>query len=130
MDELHEQTVNLLSFQQLPTGVFDSQVAFNMLDRYGRASAKPLEATERRIAAHLRKLLGVHAPMPAMTLVQAPVFHAHTFSIYIEMAAPMAIGDFARSLVGRACADCALAGRFAQQCERCGQRRDHGRRAA
>ena len=40
MDELHEQTVNLLSFQQLPTGVFDSQVAFNMLDRYGRASAQ------------------------------------------------------------------------------------------
>jgi aspartate-semialdehyde dehydrogenase len=38
--------------------------------------------------------------MPAMALVQAPVFHAHTFSIYIEMAAPMAIGDFARSLVG------------------------------
>jgi aspartate-semialdehyde dehydrogenase len=71
-----------------------------MLDRYGRASAKPLEATERRIAAHLRKLLGVHAPMPAMALVQAPVFHAHTFSIYIEMAGPMAIGDFARSLVG------------------------------
>ncbi|MGB8131755.1 MAG: Asd/ArgC dimerization domain-containing protein, partial [Candidatus Angelobacter sp.] len=100
MDELHEQTVNLLSFQQLPTGVFDSQVAFNMLDRYGRASSRPLEATERRIAAHLRKLLGVHAPMPSMTLLQAPVFHAHTFSIYIEMAAPMAIGDFARSLVG------------------------------
>ena len=48
--------------------------------------ARPLEATERRIAAHLRKLLGVHAPMPAMALVQAPVFHAHTFSIYIEMA--------------------------------------------
>ncbi len=100
MDELHEQTVNLLSFQQMPTAVFDSQVAFNMLDRYGRASARPLEATERRIAAHLRKLLGVHAPMPAMALVQAPVFHAHTFSIYIEMASPMAIGDFARSLVG------------------------------
>jgi aspartate-semialdehyde dehydrogenase len=71
-----------------------------MLDRYGRASSRPLEATERRIAAHLRKLLGVHAPMPAMMLVQAPVFHAHTFSIYIEMVAPMAIGDFARSLAG------------------------------
>ena len=36
MDELHEQTVNLLSFQQLPKGVFDTQVAFNLLDRYRR----------------------------------------------------------------------------------------------
>src|SRR5215472_739087 len=49
MDELHEQTVNLLSFQQLPTGVFDSQVAFNMIDRYGKASPQTLEATERRV---------------------------------------------------------------------------------
>jgi aspartate-semialdehyde dehydrogenase len=100
MDELHEQTVNLLSFQQMPTAVFDAQVAFNMLDRYGRASARPLEATERRIAAHLRKLLGMHAPMPAMTVVQAPVFHAHTFSIYIELDKSIAAGDFARCLAG------------------------------
>ena len=31
MDELHEQTVNLLSFQELPKNVFDTQVAFNMV---------------------------------------------------------------------------------------------------
>src|SRR5215471_11054126 len=39
MDELHEQTVNLLSFQQMPTKVFDSQVAFNMISRYGGAAS-------------------------------------------------------------------------------------------
>ena len=33
MDELHEQTVNLLSFQDLPKNVFDVQVAFNMVAR-------------------------------------------------------------------------------------------------
>ena len=33
MDELHQQTVNLLSFQELPKAVFDAQVAFNLLDR-------------------------------------------------------------------------------------------------
>ena len=52
MDELHEQTVNLLSFQQLPTAVFDSQVAFNTLGRYGQASERSLESAERRITAH------------------------------------------------------------------------------
>jgi aspartate-semialdehyde dehydrogenase len=100
MDELHEQTVNLLSFQQMPTGVFDSQVAFNMLDRYGRSSARPLHNTERRIGNHLRRLLGEHAPMPALALLQAPVFHAHTFSIYLELARNVSAGDFARSLAG------------------------------
>ncbi len=100
MDELHEQTVNLLSFQQMPTGVFDSQVAFNMIDRYGRTSTHPLEATERRISAHLRRLLGESAALPAITLLQAPVFHAHTFSLYLELEKSVASGDLARALAG------------------------------
>lgn len=100
MDELHEQTVNLLSFQQMPTGVFDSQVAFNMLGRYGKASAQPLESAERRISAHLQKLLGDRVPVPALVLVQAPVFHAHTFSVYIELENSISAGDFSRALSG------------------------------
>jgi aspartate-semialdehyde dehydrogenase len=100
MDELHEQTVNLLSFQTLPMSIFGSQVAFNMLDRYGAGATRPLDVTEHRIANHLRKLLGSHAAMPAITLLQAPVFHAHTFSIYVELAQTASAGDFARSLAG------------------------------
>src|ERR1051326_5088249 len=100
MDELHEQVVNLLSFQTLPNQVFDSQVAFNMIDRYGRTSAYPLEATERRISSHLQRLLGENAALPAITLLQAPVFHAHTFSLYLEMEKSMAAGDLARALAG------------------------------
>ena len=100
MDELHEQTINLLSFQQLPTGVFDSQVAFNMIDRYGKASSHTLEATERRVADHLRRLLGANARLPAITVLQAPVFHAHTFSLYIELLQNVALGDFARAMSG------------------------------
>jgi aspartate-semialdehyde dehydrogenase len=100
MDELHEQTINLLSFQQLPTGVFDSQVAFNMLDRYGRTSSHNLEATERRVTDHLRRLLGASAKLPAIAVLQAPVFHAHTFSVYMEMEQSVAAGDLARALAG------------------------------
>src|SRR5262249_28128160 len=39
MDELHQQTVSLLSFQTLPKIIFDSQVAFNLQGRLG-AEAK------------------------------------------------------------------------------------------
>jgi len=100
MDELHEQTVNLLSFQQMPTGVFDTQVAFNMVGRYGPGSAQSLEAIERRISGHLAALLSGHAPMPALMLVQAPVFHAHTFSVYIELGQNIPPGDFLKALNG------------------------------
>ncbi len=100
MDELHEQTVNLLSFQQMPTEVFDSQIAFNILGRYGKESSRSLESIERRIAAHLRKLLGDQATVPSLMLLQAPVFHAHAFSIYIELEKNVSIGDFTQAIAG------------------------------
>ncbi len=100
MDELHEQTVNLLSFQQMPTKVFDAQVAFNMVGRYGPEAEGALDTVERRIVTHLRKLLGEHLPVPALMLVQAPVFHAHTFSIYVELEQSISAGDFSRALAG------------------------------
>lgn len=100
MDELHEQTVKLLSFQQMPTSVFDSQVAFNTLGRYGKTSPHTLESIEGRIASHLRHLLNGHAPVPALMLVQAPVFHAYTFSIYIELEKNTSLGDFAQAIAG------------------------------
>ena len=56
MDELHEQTVNLLSFQQLPKAVFDAQVAFNLIDRYGEKALSSLNAVESRIQRHFHRL--------------------------------------------------------------------------
>jgi aspartate-semialdehyde dehydrogenase len=100
MDELHEQTVNLLSFRELPKKVFDSQVAFNLLARYGETSQPSLEAVERRIAAHFEQITGGALPVPSLMLLQAPSFHGHTFSLYIELDRPLAAGDFAKSLAG------------------------------
>jgi len=84
MDELHQQTVNLLSFTALPKEVFDEQVAFNMLGRFGESSSISLKNIETRISAHFEAVAGNHLPVPSLMLVQAPTFHAHTFSIYIQ----------------------------------------------
>ncbi len=58
MDELHQQTVNLLSFQALPKDVYDAQVAFNMIARYGQKSQPSLDSVEARISRHYRKIAG------------------------------------------------------------------------
>lgn len=100
MDELHEQTVSLLNFQQMPTTVFDSQVAFNLIGRYGETSARTLESIEKRINGHLRKFLEGQAPIPALLLLQAPVFHAYTFSIYVELETNLSLGDFTQAIAG------------------------------
>lgn len=98
MDELHQQTVSLLSFQPLPKDVFDIQVAFNLVSRYGGESAQSLENVERRILRHLATLTSV--PAPSLMLLQGPTFHAHAFSIYLEVERPVALGDMVQTLAG------------------------------
>jgi aspartate-semialdehyde dehydrogenase len=102
MDELHQQTVNLLSFQQLPKKIFDQQVAFNFLSRYGAESSLKLETIEQRILRHLRAITPAEAAaaQPSIMLIQAPTFHSHTFSIFLEMENNHSLGDFAQALAG------------------------------
>jgi aspartate-semialdehyde dehydrogenase len=99
MDELHEQTVNLLSFQELPKSVYDIQVAFNMVARYGQRSELALEEVSQRIREHYRRIAR-GAAEPALQVLQAPVFHGHGFSIYLEMEKAVAIADFSQALAG------------------------------
>jgi aspartate-semialdehyde dehydrogenase len=85
MDELHQQTVNLLSFQTLPKDVFDAQVAFNMVVRYGPNSKLSLDSLEARVRRHYQKLVGSSAPEPALMVLQPPVFHGHALGIFLDM---------------------------------------------
>ncbi len=100
MDELHDQTVNLLSFQQLPTSTFGTQVAFNLGRRYGEGIDPALHDTEGRIIDHFRRITGGRVPVPSLMLLHAPVFHAHTFSIYIELASPVDQNEIQAALSG------------------------------
>ncbi len=100
MDELHEQTVNLLSFQKLPTEVFGSQLAFNLIARYGEQARPTLESVETRILDHFKRLTDGRCLTPALTLLQAPIFHGHVFSIYVEMEKSVAVADLANALAG------------------------------
>ena len=100
MDELHQQTVNLLSFQQLPKAVFDAQVAFNMIARYGESSLPTLEMIERRVLKHYARIVGNQDLQPSVRMLQAPIFHGHTLSIYVEMEQSLAVGDLSQALAG------------------------------
>jgi aspartate-semialdehyde dehydrogenase len=100
VDELHEQTVNLLSFQEIPKTVFGAQVAFNLLRRLGPEAQPSVESVERRIVKHFRQIAGPDAPIPAVAVLQAPIFHGHALSLYLEMLEPMAFGDVANALSG------------------------------
>jgi aspartate-semialdehyde dehydrogenase len=89
VEELQRQTISLLSFQSMPKTVFDSQLSFNLLARYGEEAPASLEESELRIERHLATLLDLPgetepAPMPSLRLIQAPVFHGYSFSAWVE----------------------------------------------
>jgi len=100
MDELHEQTVNLLSFQKLPKDVFDTQVAFNLVTRYGEQSTPPLASVEQRVLKHYRQIAGAGAPLPSLLMVQAPIFHGHVFALHLEMTPAPDLETITQALTG------------------------------
>ncbi len=83
MDELHQQTVTLLSFQTLPREQYDAQVSFNLLPALGEAAKVKLGATEERIRQHYSGLAGEALPALALQIVQAPVFHGYVLSMLV-----------------------------------------------
>jgi aspartate-semialdehyde dehydrogenase len=80
VEELESQTGQLLSFQGVGQPVFDTQVAFNMLDRFGPASSHKLSATRERVRAEARACVDGKSAMPAIQVVHAPVFYGSVFS--------------------------------------------------
>jgi len=85
IEELHQQTVSLLSFQQVPQQVFGNQLAFNLLAAVGEDVRPSLLEVEQRVVRHTGRLLGAAAPLPAVRVAQSPVFHSHSFSFYVEL---------------------------------------------
>ncbi|MEO8025028.1 MAG: Asd/ArgC dimerization domain-containing protein [Bryobacteraceae bacterium] len=100
LDELQKQCVALLSFQKLPDDVYDTQVAFNLLARYGEEAEEPLEDIELRIDRHLATLLArwPAVPMPSLRLIQAPVFHGYGISAWVEFEAAVNLEALAARL--------------------------------
>jgi aspartate-semialdehyde dehydrogenase len=86
MDELHQQTVRLLSFQSLPREQYDAQIAFNLLPSVGGEAKVKFQATEERIRAHYGLLSQGRLPELALQLIQAPVFHGYAVSLMVKLA--------------------------------------------
>ena len=100
MDELHQQTVSLLSFQGLPRAIYDAQVAYNLLGGLGESSTINLGAEEARIRRHYRALGDGRWPALALQVIHAPVFHGHAFSIGVELERPVEISALEEALGG------------------------------
>ncbi len=100
MDELHQQTVSLLSFQGMPRAIYDTQAAYNLLGGLGEGATASLTAVEARIRRHYDALAGGRWPMLALQVIHAPVFHGHTFSIAVDLERAVEISALEEALSG------------------------------
>jgi aspartate-semialdehyde dehydrogenase len=100
MDELHEQTVSLLSFQQLPKKQFDVQVAFNMVSRYGEQASSSLVSVSERVVNHYKKIAPEQSPVPSVVVLQAPTFHGYAISLNVELSGVADVEELSKVLAG------------------------------
>ncbi|HEY2545167.1 MAG TPA: Asd/ArgC dimerization domain-containing protein [Candidatus Acidoferrum sp.] len=85
IEELETQTGQLLSFQGMGQPVFDTQVAFNLLDRFGSGSKYKLSAVRERLRAETKACIAKKSFMPALQVLHAPVFYGTAFSACAEL---------------------------------------------
>jgi aspartate-semialdehyde dehydrogenase len=100
LEELHQQTANLLSFQPLPTEVFGGQTAFTLAVSFDAAGQATLASAADRIRRHYAKISSVPASSLALQVIQVPVFHGYALSVSVEFAHPVTAGALAKALAG------------------------------
>ena len=100
MDELHQQTVKLLSFQPLPKDLYDTQVSFNLTTALGEAARINFARTQQRIADHYALIAAGRLPDLALQVVHAPVFHGYTASVLIELGTSATVAEVEAALAG------------------------------
>jgi aspartate-semialdehyde dehydrogenase len=84
IEELESQTSHLLSFQSIGQPVFDTQVAFNLLDHYGPASRENLHSIRERIRSEVAAV-PANTVAPSIQVLHAPVFYGYTLVANAEL---------------------------------------------
>jgi aspartate-semialdehyde dehydrogenase len=99
LEELHRQTANLLSFQPMPEEVFGGQSAFSLRAVLGDDPEVSLTATAETVTRHLQ-LIAPQLALPALQLIQTPVFHGYGVSAGVEFEQAVSLAALLRALEG------------------------------
>lgn len=89
MDELMDQTKDLLAFRDITTKVYPYQIAFNLLPHIGSFNEGGDCSEEVKIAKETRKILGAPNLRVTATTVRVPVLRCHSEAINIELERPL-----------------------------------------
>ena len=84
MDELLQQTTDLLNFREVKCNVYPHQIAFNCLPHIDKFLENGYTKEEMKMVDETKKIMGDDSIGVTATTVRVPVFRCHSESINIE----------------------------------------------
>jgi aspartate-semialdehyde dehydrogenase len=84
MDELLQQTVDLLNFKEIKIQVYPHQIAFNVLPHIDKFLENGYTKEEMKMVNETKKIMGDPSIKVTATTVRVPVFRGHSESVNIE----------------------------------------------
>ncbi len=100
MDELLQQTTDLLSFKEIQKNVYPHQIAFNVLPHIDKFLENGYTKEEMKMVNETRKIMGDDSIGVTATTVRVPVFKGHSESVNIETAKKLTPNEV-RSLLAK-----------------------------
>lgn len=84
MDELLQQTTDLLNFREIKCNVYPHQIAFNCLPHIDKFLDNGYTKEEMKMVDETKKIMGDNSIRVTATTVRVPVFRSHSESVNIE----------------------------------------------
>jgi len=84
IDELLQQTTDLLNFKEIKCNVYPYQIAFNVLPHIDKFLENGYTKEEMKMVNETKKILGDNSIRLTATTVRVPVFRCHSESLNIE----------------------------------------------
>lgn len=83
--ELADQSVAMLQNSAIEKSVFKTQAAFNLLSQVSPVDKGGFSAVERQIVREVKEVLASPRLPLTVSMIQAPVFHAYSVLLYLEL---------------------------------------------
>jgi aspartate-semialdehyde dehydrogenase len=84
MDELLQQTTDILNFREVKCNVYPYQIAFNVIPHIDKFLENDYTKEEMKMVNETKKIMGDNSIRVTATTVRVPVFRGHSESLNIE----------------------------------------------
>jgi aspartate-semialdehyde dehydrogenase len=98
MDELRDQAIKVLRFEDPPTKVFSRRLAFDIIPQIGDITLDGDTTEEEKMINESQKILELPELKVSATCVRVPTFIGHCISMNVELDKPCELAEVRRAL--------------------------------